>query len=107
LIISGGISGLAAGIALQRVGIEAAVFEKAPHITEVGAGLSLWSNAMGAPALQALSVFVRTRTFLSTGEAFTGVDFAALDKHAGALSICLRRAALQLFPSTRHLGGFT
>jgi 2-polyprenyl-6-methoxyphenol hydroxylase-like FAD-dependent oxidoreductase len=48
LIISGGISGLAAAIALQRVGIEAAVFEKAPHITEVGAGLSLWSNPIVA-----------------------------------------------------------
>ena len=44
----GGIGGLAAAVALRRVGIKAAVFEKAPQITEVGAGLSLWSNAMVA-----------------------------------------------------------
>lgn len=48
MIISRGISGLAAAIALQRIGIAAAVFGMAPHITEVGAGLSLWSNAIVA-----------------------------------------------------------
>ena len=73
LIVGGGIGGLAAAVALQRVGITAAVFEKAPQITEVGAGLSLWSNAMvalrrlglDAAALKAGSVIERTRTFLS------------------------------------------
>src|SRR5215471_10044414 len=53
-------------------------FEKAPQITEVGAGLSLWSNTMvalrrlglDAPALVAGSLIERTRTFLSTGEPF-------------------------------------
>ena len=72
----GGIGGLAAAVALRRVGIKAAVFEKAPQITEVGAGLSLWSNAMvalrrlglEAAGLEAGSVIERTRSFLSTGE---------------------------------------
>ena len=31
LIVGGGIGGLAAAVALQRVGIQVAVFEKAPH----------------------------------------------------------------------------
>jgi len=48
LIVGGGIGGLAAAIALQRVGIKATVYDKVPQITEVGAGLSLWSNAMVA-----------------------------------------------------------
>jgi 2-polyprenyl-6-methoxyphenol hydroxylase-like FAD-dependent oxidoreductase len=103
LIAGGGIGGLAAVVALQRVGIEAAVFEKAPEFAEVGAGLSLWSNAMLAlrrlglevTALQAGSVIERIRTFLSTGESLGSVDFAALGEKAGAPSVCLHRAALQ------------
>src|SRR5215467_7448486 len=99
LIVGGGIGGLAAAVALQRVGITAAVFEKAPQITEVGAGLSLWSNAMVALRRLGLdaagSVIERTRTFLFSGESFGSIDFAALDEKAGAPSICLHRATLQ------------
>jgi FAD-dependent urate hydroxylase len=103
LIIGGGIGGLAAAIALQRVGIDVAVFEKAAKITEVGAGLSLWSNALLAlqrlglerAALEAGSIIEQVQTFLATGESFGNIDFAALGKKAGAPSICLHRAALQ------------
>jgi len=73
--------------------------------------LSLWSNAMvalrrlglEAPALKAGSVIERTRTFLSTGEVFGSVDFAALGEIAGAASICLHRAAFEqiLLDATR------
>jgi 2-polyprenyl-6-methoxyphenol hydroxylase-like FAD-dependent oxidoreductase len=48
LIIGGGIGGLAAAIALRRVGYETEVFERAPELAEVGSGLSLWSNALAA-----------------------------------------------------------
>lgn len=103
LIIGGGIGGLAAAIALQRVGIEAAVFEKAPEITEVGAGLSLWSNAMlalqrlglDAAAQQAGSIIDRVRRFHPNGEPSGSIDLAALGQLAGAPSICLHRATLQ------------
>ena len=41
LIAGGGIGGLAAVVALQRVGVEAVVFEKVPEFAEVGAGQPL------------------------------------------------------------------
>src|SRR5271168_2690537 len=47
-IIGGGIGGLAAAIALRNRGIEAHVYERRPALMEVGAGISLWPNAVKA-----------------------------------------------------------
>src|SRR5262245_13083304 len=48
VVIGGGIGGLAVAVALRRIGVEVEVHERAPEIREVGAGLSLWSNAVHA-----------------------------------------------------------
>lgn len=48
VIIGSGIAGLSAAVALSRVGIDAAVYERAPELREVGAGISLWANALRA-----------------------------------------------------------
>ena len=48
LIIGGGIGGLCAAIALRQKGVEATVFERVSELKEVGAGLSLWVNAIKA-----------------------------------------------------------
>ncbi|WP_194778418.1 FAD-dependent monooxygenase [Pararhodonellum marinum] len=45
-IIGGGIAGLTTAIALRQKGIQANVYEAAPQVKPVGAGLSLSSNAM-------------------------------------------------------------
>jgi 2-polyprenyl-6-methoxyphenol hydroxylase-like FAD-dependent oxidoreductase len=44
-IIGGGIGGVAAAVALDRAGIDATVYERAPELREVGAGMMLWPNA--------------------------------------------------------------
>jgi 2-polyprenyl-6-methoxyphenol hydroxylase-like FAD-dependent oxidoreductase len=44
-IIGGGIGGVAAAAALHRSGIHATVYERAPRLEEVGAGMMLWPNA--------------------------------------------------------------
>ncbi len=48
LVIGSGIAGLSAAIALRKVGIDVTVYERAPELREVGAGISLWANAFRA-----------------------------------------------------------
>lgn len=48
LIIGAGPGGLTAAIALKRVGIDSAVFERAPALGTAGAGLGVQSNALRA-----------------------------------------------------------
>jgi 2-polyprenyl-6-methoxyphenol hydroxylase-like FAD-dependent oxidoreductase len=54
LIAGGGLGGLAAALALLRMGCEVEVYEQAPELKEVGAGLQLAAN--GTHVLYALGV---------------------------------------------------
>lgn len=47
-IIGGGIGGIATALALHRAGVKAVVYERAPLLREVGAGMMLWPNATRA-----------------------------------------------------------
>ncbi|CAM5476140.1 FAD-dependent oxidoreductase [Streptomyces spiroverticillatus] len=47
-IVGGGIGGLATALALHRRGWRVEVLERAPEFTEIGAGISLWPNALHA-----------------------------------------------------------
>src|ERR1051325_7233382 len=46
IIVGGGIGGIALAAALEQVGISSEVHEQANELREVGAGLTLWSNAL-------------------------------------------------------------
>ncbi|WP_410635429.1 FAD-dependent monooxygenase [Amycolatopsis sp. cmx-4-83] len=46
VVVGGGIGGLAAAAGLHRVGWRVTVLERAPEFGDVGAGISLWSNAL-------------------------------------------------------------
>jgi len=59
IIIGGGIGGLTAAVALRRVGVEVAVFERAGELREIGAGISIWTNAMKALEGLGLAAAVR------------------------------------------------
>ncbi len=50
IIVGGGIGGLSAAIALRRRGHETTVLERAPRLEAVGAGITLFANAMNALA---------------------------------------------------------
>jgi 2-polyprenyl-6-methoxyphenol hydroxylase-like FAD-dependent oxidoreductase len=53
-VVGAGIGGLAAGIALRQAGWEVTVYEAAPELRPLGAGLSIWPN--GVRALRALGL---------------------------------------------------
>src|SRR5262252_2927887 len=59
LIVGGGIGGLAAAIALRKVGLEPLVLEQAPALGDVGAGVALAANAMRAISWLGCDALVR------------------------------------------------
>src|SRR5579884_4212710 len=103
LVVGGGIGGLAAAVALRRVGIRASVFERAPEIREVGAGLTLWSNAVKAlrrlgvaDAVQARGVVLtHNRTITPDGTVLSDQDVSELAAACGAPCLVSHRADLQ------------
>src|SRR5262245_28927922 len=48
VMVGAGIGGLAATLALHQTGWDVTVLERAPELAPVGAGLTLWPNAMRA-----------------------------------------------------------
>ncbi|GGV25408.1 FAD-dependent oxidoreductase [Streptomyces longisporoflavus] len=101
-IVGGGIGGLAAAIALHRRGWHVEVLERAPEFTEIGAGISLWPNALRA--LEALGLADAVRE-LGAVEATGGVrdrrgrwmsrtDNAELTRRFGHPLVVLHRADL-------------
>lgn len=109
LVVGGGIGGLAAGIALRRVGFEAVVLEQTAKLEAVGAGLGLAANALQALDRLGVGNAVRARGQLTgrlqalepsgdvlidlplTGREMLGVHRADLQEvMAGALGDSLR-----------------
>ncbi|MFF1696275.1 FAD-dependent monooxygenase [Streptomyces sp. NPDC058257] len=101
-VVGGGIGGLAAAIALHRRGWRVEVLERAPKFTEIGAGISLWPNALRA--LEALGLADTVRS-LGAVEATGGVrdrrgrwlsrtDNAELARRFGHPLVVLHRADL-------------
>jgi 2-polyprenyl-6-methoxyphenol hydroxylase-like FAD-dependent oxidoreductase len=62
VVVGGGIAGLAAAVALRRTGWAVTVLERAPELGTVGAGLTLWPNAMRALDVLGVGDAVRARS---------------------------------------------
>src|SRR5262245_42326646 len=96
VVVGGGIGGLAVAVAVRRIDVEVEVHERAPEIREVGAGLSLWSNAVHA--LRRLGVVEQV---LATATPFeTAVTYDARGRVLSELSLRPFAAA-----SGEHSGG--
>jgi 2-polyprenyl-6-methoxyphenol hydroxylase-like FAD-dependent oxidoreductase len=117
VIIGAGIGGLAAANALRQAGIAVEVYERSPEIREVGAGISLWANAIRAlsklglgPALDQRSVaYTRTAILRANGQPITETSLAKLAARLGPVVVLLHRADLvsllsQPIQDAIHLG---
>ena len=102
-IIGGGIGGLTAAHALSRRGFEVAVYEAAPELKEIGAGVALGPNAMKALRSLELEDAVRGVAGRSDGQmlcnwktarVISQMDPAAQAEHFGAAACTVHRADL-------------
>ncbi|WP_410624678.1 FAD-dependent monooxygenase [Amycolatopsis sp. cmx-8-4] len=98
VVVGGGIGGLAAAVGLRRVGWDVTVLEKAPEITGVGAGISLWPNAqrcldvlgVQAPLQEQRDGGLRDKR----GRRITGWDAAAFTRNHGLPLAAIHRRDL-------------
>lgn len=102
IIVGGGIGGLTAAIALERAGIEAHVFERAAELREVGAGISLWANAIHALDAIGLGDSIRSRSLSGSraeirtwrGSVLSAVTYDELIRRFGEAVVMIHRADL-------------
>jgi 2-polyprenyl-6-methoxyphenol hydroxylase-like FAD-dependent oxidoreductase len=99
VVVGAGIGGLATAVALRRVNFDVTVIERSAEIREVGAGLSIWSNAVKAlrelgieqQVLRLGSIVDRVRSVSRAGKIVSEM----LLPEAGAPSLCVHRGKLQ------------
>jgi 3-hydroxybenzoate 6-monooxygenase len=104
LVLGGGIGGVAAALSLARRGRRVHVLEKAPELTEIGAGLQLAPNAMRVldwlgvlDEIKGVAVFPQTLTLLDivTAKRLKAVDLrAAFIERYGYHYIVMHRSDL-------------
>lgn len=118
IIIGGGIGGLCTAIALQNNGFDVTVYEKVKKLGEVGAGLTLWSNAI--KVLRELGVadaVICAGSKVNSSQIRASNDAMLYDAHMGEMEaqygepvVAIHRAALHeilinaLNPNTLKLG---
>jgi 2-polyprenyl-6-methoxyphenol hydroxylase-like FAD-dependent oxidoreductase len=101
-VVGGGIAGLTAAIALDRIGKSPVVFEAAPALKAIGAGLGLGANAIQAFAKLGIVDDVTRhgrvlRSFTiydQRGREITRTDSAALSEKYGTSNFTIHRAEL-------------
>lgn len=102
IIIGGGIGGLTAAIALQKINVPVKVFERAPELKEVGAGIGLWLNAV--QAFDKLGIGEKIRSFSSPlklgeittpkGKVLSRIDIEKILNSKEAVNFIMHRADL-------------
>ena len=116
-MIGGGIGGLTAGVALNQAGIDADVYERVPVLREVGAGISLWANAIRALDALGLSRGLCSRGISGwqgalrkpDGRVLQEVSYAEIAQRGGDVLVVMHRADLlallsqALAPQRLHL----
>ena len=73
-VVGAGIGGLTTALALRSAGISVEIYEQATELRAVGAGISLWANAIRALARFGLGEALRTRSVAYTRTAMLRAD---------------------------------
>lgn len=102
VVVGGGIGGLTAALSLIRHGWDVTVLEQAAKFTEVGAGLTLWSNALAALDEIGLGDTIRSTGSISgpagtrtpDGAWLTRIPAGRLEKDFGVTAVGIHRAVL-------------
>ncbi|MBA4066833.1 MAG: FAD-dependent oxidoreductase [Isosphaera sp.] len=103
VVVGAGIGGLTAALALRQTGWDVSVYERAPELREVGAGLSLWANAVRVlrrlgvgDAVEAASAPLRVSELRSRrGRLLIRADYGDLERRLGVPNVGVHRADLQ------------
>jgi 2-polyprenyl-6-methoxyphenol hydroxylase-like FAD-dependent oxidoreductase len=98
IVVGGGIAGLSTAIALRKIEHEVVVLEQAPRVDPLGAGITLFANAMSALDRLGIGEAVATRGAASTRSAiFTwqGRELTRVPSDLLEGTIALHRADLQ------------
>ena len=115
LIAGGGIGGLASGLSLARAGAMVRVLERAPALTEVGAGvqlgpnvtrmLSVWGLSSALESVAAFPANLQARSALS-GEVLATLSLRDMTARYGSPYMTVHRADLQtvLLQAAQALG---
>src|SRR3954451_8653747 len=103
VVVGGGIGGLACAIALRKRGCEVEVLEQAPQFAEIGAGLSLWPNALRALDELGLGEAVREHAYpdraagirTDRGRWLSRTDTGTLESRFGQVAMVHRASLLE------------
>src|ERR1700753_3958191 len=104
VVVGGGIAGLACAVSLGRAGWEVGGPERAPEFTEIGAGLSLWSNALRALDELGLGDRVREQSAMEgsagirdkRGRWLSRTDVSEIERRYGPVAMIHRATLLDI-----------
>lgn len=102
IIIGAGIGGLCTAIALRATGIPAVVYERAERLEAVGAGLTLWANAIYAlrtlgvadQVIAAGSTIEHATSYTPDGRTLKSLQHGVLEERFGGPTVAIHRAEL-------------
>jgi FAD-dependent urate hydroxylase len=103
VVVGGGIGGLTAAIVLRRANCDVELFERAPEIRPIGAGISLWPNGarimhhLGiGPELEPLAPQLRSLRYLAPdGEVLRDISLDPMVEQSRQRPLPLARTDLQ------------
>jgi 2-polyprenyl-6-methoxyphenol hydroxylase-like FAD-dependent oxidoreductase len=103
-VVGGGIAGLASAVSLQKQGWDIEVLERSPEFGEIGAGLSLWSNALHALDELGLGDRVREQSAMEgsagirdkRGRWLSRMDVSELERRYGPVAMIHRATLLDM-----------